>query len=159
MTVVRRLSLDLGKWKYRLGREDAEDLAQVVQLRVTQRLQQLRDPAAFPAWVRQLTHHAMVDLLRQRRSTLSLDEPLPAGESGAELDTLERYERIELRTDLDRALARLPPLYREPIELHVLDGLPQDEVGRLLGRPRSTVASQIERGLRRLRRTLSPAGH
>ena len=154
LALVRRLSLDLGRWKYRLDREDAEDLAQVVQLRVTQRLSQLRDPAAFPAWIRQLTHHAAVDAMRKHRPTLSLDEPLPAADAGAEVDTVERYDQIELRADLDRALARLPQHYREPIELHVLEGIPQDEVGRLLGRPRSTVASQIERGLQRLQRTL-----
>lgn len=153
---VRRLTLELGRWKYRLGYEDAEDLAQVVQLRVTQRLPQLRDHVAFPAWIRQLTHHAAVDAMRQRRPTLSLDEPLPAGETETEPESLECYDQIVLRADLDRALARLPLHYREPIELHVLEGLPQDEVGRLLGRPRSTVASQIERGLRRLQRSLAP---
>lgn len=157
LAIVRRLALDLGRWKYRLGREDAEDLAQVVQLRVAQRLPQLRDPEAFPSWVRQLTRHAAVDALRKLRPTLSLDEPLPTGESSREQDVIDRYDQVMLRADLDRALARLPAHYREPIELHVLEGLPQDEVGRLLGRPRSTVASQIERGLRRLQRTLSPA--
>ena len=155
---VRRLALDLGRWKYRLGNEDAEDLAQVVQLRVSQRLPQLRDAGAFPSWVRRLTHHAAVDAMRQRRPALSLDEPLPPGESTSELVTLEAYDQIVLRADLDQALARLPLHYREPIELHLLEGLPQDEVGRLLGRPRSTVASQVERGLRRLKRTLSHAG-
>jgi RNA polymerase sigma-70 factor (ECF subfamily) len=157
LAAARQLTLSLGHWKYRLGREDAEDLAQVVQLRVAQRLPQLRDPAAFPAWVRQLTHRAAVDVMRQRRPTLSLDEPVPTGERGKEPDVVERYDQIVLRADLDRALARLPAHYREPIELHLLEGIPQDEVGRVLGRPRSTVASQIERGLRRLQRTVSPA--
>lgn len=151
---VRRLALDLGRWKYHLGKEDAEDMAQVVQLRVCQRLPQLRNAAAFPSWVRRLTHRAAVDFMRQRRRTLSLDEPLPSGEAGGELTTVEPYEQIVLRADLDRALALLPPIYREPIELHLLEGMPQDEVGRLLGRPRSTVASQVERGLRRLQRSL-----
>jgi RNA polymerase sigma-70 factor (ECF subfamily) len=126
-----------------------------VQLRVAQRLPQLREAGAFHAWVRQLTHHAALDGFRQRRPTLSLDEPLPTGEVGMDLDTVKRYDQIVLRADLEQALARLPTLYREPIELHMLDGIPQDEVGRLLGRPRSTVASQIDRGLRRLQRTLS----
>jgi RNA polymerase sigma-70 factor (ECF subfamily) len=155
--MVRELALELGQWKYRLAREDAEDLAQVVQLRVAQRLYQLRDPAAFRVWVRQMTQRAAVDALRRQRPVLSLDQPLPLGEEGDALQSEEQYERIALRADLDRALARLPGRYREPIELHVLDGIPQDEVGRILGRPRSTVASQIERGLRKLQRSLTPA--
>lgn len=157
LAMVRRLALDLARWKYRFGQEDAEDLAQVVQVRVAQRLPQLRDPAAFPAWVRRLAHHAAMDQLRRHRTCLSLDGPLPATDAAAVIETEEQYEQIALRADLDRALARLPVHYREPIELHLLEGMPQDEVGRLLGRPRSTVASQIERGLRRLQRTLTPA--
>jgi RNA polymerase sigma factor (sigma-70 family) len=61
---------------------------------------------------------------------------------------------VLLRMELGRALSRLPDHYRQPIELYLLQGLPQDEVGRRLGRPRSTVATQIERGLNRLRRSL-----
>ena len=156
LALVRRLALEQGRWKYRLGREDAEDLAQVVQLRVAQRLPQLRNSEAFSVWVLRLTHHAAVDTLRQRRPTLSLDQPLPPGEAASEPACVERYDAIELRADLDRALSRLPIHYREPIEMHMLEGIPQDEVGQILGRPRSTVASQIERGLRRLQRSLSP---
>lgn len=156
LALVRKLALEQGRWKYRLGCEDAEDLAQVVQLRVAQRLPQLRDVQAFPGWVRQLTHHAAIDSLRQRRPTLSLDQPLPPGEASSEPAFVEQYDAIELRADLDQALSRLPIHYREPIEMHMLEGIPQDEVGQILGRPRSTVASQIERGLRRLQRSVSP---
>lgn len=157
LAAVRRWSLDLGRHKYRMMREDAEDLAQIVQLRVAQRLPQLRDLAAFRGWVRRLTHRAAVDTLRQRRPTISLDEPLTGSETLSDIRTLERFDQILLRTDLERALSRLPAHYREPIELHVLEGMPQDQIGALLGRPRNTVASHIERGLRRLRRSLSPA--
>ncbi|MFN3650126.1 MAG: RNA polymerase sigma factor [Armatimonadota bacterium] len=154
---VRRLALELGRWRYRLGQDEAEDMAQVVQLRVTQRLGQLREPEAFPLWVRRLVHHAAVDMMRGRKQgEVSLDDPqAPALEAQVENRTAEDYDRVLLRADLDRALHRLPDLYREPICLHLFDGLQQDEIGRLLGRPRSTVASQIERGLKRLERSLS----
>jgi RNA polymerase sigma factor (sigma-70 family) len=162
---IRRMALDLGRRSYHLGLEDAEDMAQTVQLRVLERLPQLRHAAAFPLWVRRVIHHVALDMLRQRRPWLSLDAPVASDDGGEKAwedflpasDTEEPYDQVLLRMDLDRALARLPELYRKPIELHVLEGLPQDEVGRRLRRPRSTVATQIERGLHRLRRTL-PAG-
>src|SRR5687768_4185260 len=69
---VRRVALELGRWKYRLGAEDAEDVAQVVQIRVSQRLCQLRDAGAFPCWVRRLAHRAALDCLRARKPLLSL---------------------------------------------------------------------------------------
>lgn len=153
---VRRLTLDLGRWKYRLSQEDAEDVAQVVQLRVAERLVQLRDPASFGFWVRRLVQRAAIDCVRQRRPVVSLDaEGSTAHELLAKPEPDTDYEQILLRADLDRALAKLPELYREPIRLNVLEGIPQDEVGRILGRPRSTVASQIERGIHRLQRSLT----
>src|SRR5947208_1076596 len=153
---VRQMAFDLGRRTYHLPLDDAEDVAQVVQIRVSERLGQLREPAAFPLWVRRLAQHAVVDLLRQRRSHLSLESLLePEAETMAMSGLDDPYDRILLRTDLDRALTRLPARYREPIQLHLLRGMPQGEVGRRLGRPRSTVATQIERGLCRLRRSLA----
>jgi RNA polymerase sigma-70 factor (ECF subfamily) len=153
---ARRLSLESGRWHYRLNGDDAEDVAQVVQVRVAQRLAQLRDPVAFPLWVRRLIHHAALDFLRQRRPVVSLED-LPSAADRPAPESASEFDQIDLRTDLTQALARLPELYREPIQLHVLQGLPQDEVSRILHRPRSTVATQIERGLRRLKRSLPPA--
>jgi RNA polymerase sigma-70 factor (ECF subfamily) len=146
---------------YGFGLDDAEDLAQQVQIRVAERLTQLREPQAFPRWVQRLIHHAAVDTHRQRRLLLSTD--LFSGwEVHARLlwhdgapEAADAYDRALLRADLTQALSRLPPHYQEPLRLHLLHGLPQDEVGRILGRPRSTVATQIERGLRRLRRLLA----
>ena len=153
---VRATTLRLGRWKYRLDAEDAEDVAQVVQIRVSERLGQLRSPDAFPSWVRQLVHHAVVDLIRSRKPSVALDDLSPAiAETLSAPREEEVFDQITLREDLNRALARLPQHYREPIRLHVLQGIPQDEVGRILDRPRSTVASQIERGLKRLSRSLA----
>jgi RNA polymerase sigma-70 factor, ECF subfamily len=159
---TRRMALDLGRRQYRLSLEDAEDLAQTVQIRVVERLPQLRAPAAFPLWIRRVIHHTALDMLRQRRPMCSLDAP-PASADGSPSDWEEilpapnaedAYEEVLVRMELDQALSRLPDRYRQPIQLHVMEGMPQDEVGRRLGRPRSTVATQIERGLHRLRRSL-----
>jgi RNA polymerase sigma-70 factor, ECF subfamily len=157
LALTRQQTLRLGRLKYRMGLDDAEDLAQTVQMRVTERLCQLRDSQAFPAWVRQLTHRAALDWLRQRRPVLSLDEPMSPTAEEVDPAALPAYDRIVLRVDLEKALSKLPAHFRTPIELHVLEGIPQEEVAQLLGRPRNTVASQIDRGLRRLQQTMSPA--
>jgi RNA polymerase sigma factor (sigma-70 family) len=155
LDAVCRMSMDLARGSYRMGIEDAEDLAQTVQIRVAERLPQLRQPEAFPLWVRRVIHHVALDMLRQRHAQVSLDdENACGGEPAASSEGADPYDLALLRTDLDRALDHLPPLYREPIQLHLLQGMPQDQVGERLGRPRSTVATQIERGLQRLRRSL-----
>jgi RNA polymerase sigma factor (sigma-70 family) len=155
LDAVCRMAMDLARGSYRMGIEDAEDLAQMVQIRVLQRLPQLRQAEAFPLWVRRVIHHVALDMLRQRHPLVSLDDEDGPGEEFAVVsEGADPYDLALLRTDLSRALDRLPPLYREPIQLHLLQGLPQDQVGRRLGRPRSTVATQIERGLQRLRKSL-----
>lgn len=156
LAYVRGLALELGRWRYHLSREDADDLAQLAQIRVADRVKQLRDPAAFPAWLRRLIHCIAIDILRARRPCCSLDDLLsPSNPAIAEPATEDDYSQVELRADLDKALDRLPDRYRLPIRLHLLEGLPQEEVGQILGRPRSTVASQIERGLRRMQQSLA----
>jgi RNA polymerase sigma-70 factor (ECF subfamily) len=156
LEAVRELATGVGMRNYRLGREEAEDMAQVVQVRVSTHLPRLRRPESFPLWVRRMIHHAALDALRQRRTCVPLDALAnPDAELTEPPEKGDPYDALLLRADVNRALSRLPALYREPIRLHVLQGLPQDEVGRRLGRPRSTVATQVERGLTRLRRSLA----
>jgi RNA polymerase sigma factor (sigma-70 family) len=155
LAAARGLALQVAERRYRLPPEDAEDLAQIVQIRVSERLRQLRQPAAFRPWVRRIIDHVALDMLRQRQPLLSLDDPDERVEVlFAHPESDEPYDRVLLRADLERALARLPDHYQEPIRLHLLHGIPQEDIGEILGRPRSTIATQIERGLARLRRSL-----
>src|SRR5207247_8632786 len=104
LEAVRQMAMDLARGSYRMGPEDAEDLAQLVLIRVSTRLPQLRSPEAFPLWVRRVVHHVALDMLRQRRSLLSLDEmPTPAAEMVTESDTADPSALGRRRADLRRA--------------------------------------------------------
>lgn len=152
---VRTLAFRTALFQYRLALEDAEDLAQVVQVRVAERSDQLHCDAAFRSWVRQLVHRSAIDTLRRQKPAVSLDDPELQADGIPE--PRDPYAHVLLSMELSGALASLPERYRQPIQLHVLAGLSQDEVGLVLGRNRSTVATQIERGLTRLRQTLQAA--
>ena len=79
--------------------EDAEDLAQMVQIRVSERLPQLRQTAAFPVWVRRVIHHVALDMLRQRRPLFSLDDLTESThEIAAEPEGTDPYDLALLRT-------------------------------------------------------------
>jgi RNA polymerase sigma-70 factor (ECF subfamily) len=148
----------IARTDFGLHREDVEDVVQMVHVKLYEHLSELRDPQAFASWLRRMTRHTIIDLLRQKRQTVSLDAL--AEESGMEPSSPARPdadgtdEAVATRLDMQRALAALPPLYREPVVYYLLQGKAQDEIGDLLGRPRSTVATQIQRGLARLRRSL-----
>lgn len=148
----------IARTDFGLHREDVEDVVQMVHMKLYERLEGLRDPVAFTSWLRQMTRHTIIDMLRQKRQMVSLDALTE--ETGLELSsaadgrTEETGAAVALRLDVQQALASLPPLYREPVVYYLLQGRAQDEIGDLLGRPRSTVATQIQRGLKRLRDSL-----
>jgi DNA-directed RNA polymerase specialized sigma24 family protein len=71
--------------------------------------------------------------------------------SGSARDYDDRLTRL----DVDHRLGTLPARYEQPLWLHFIEGMSQDEGEQALERSRSTVATQIERGLKRLRPTLS----
>lgn len=66
-------------------------------------------------------------------------------------------EAREVQDAVARALADLPPTYREVLVAHLAEGKPPHEIARDLGRPQGTVRAQLHRGLRIIRRSL-PAG-
>ena len=142
---------------FALCAEDADDIQQLVAMKLFENLAQLRDRAAFKQWLRCLVRRVILDYLRYRKEPASLDYLQETfGLEPFEALTDDRWvEHSTLRVEVHRALTELPERYRGPLLLHVLQGEPQDEVSRILGRPRSTVASQISRGLRRLRRSLA----
>jgi RNA polymerase sigma-70 factor, ECF subfamily len=147
---VRPLVLQVALQDLRLSSEDSEDIFQLVSLKLYGSWEGLQSPAAMPAWVRTVTRRTALDHLRARKQTLSLDslEREPA-DAGAWVD------RVEARADLERALQAVSEQYHEPLFLFYVLGYSQDEIGRRLNRPRSTVASQISRGLAQLRQALA----
>jgi RNA polymerase sigma-70 factor (ECF subfamily) len=72
-------------------------------------------------------------------------------------DPTRGIESVELSAGVQRALAELPPLYRDVLELHLLAGKTPQEIALALGRAPGTVRVQLHRGLDLLRRAL-PAG-
>ncbi|MEO8468939.1 MAG: RNA polymerase sigma factor [Chloroflexota bacterium] len=65
-------------------------------------------------------------------------------------------ERREQRRELAVALLRLPGPIREAVVLRYVDGLSVSETASALSRPEGTIKAQVHRGLRLLRRNLTP---
>ncbi|MBL8861692.1 MAG: sigma-70 family RNA polymerase sigma factor [Planctomycetes bacterium] len=94
-------------------------------------------------------------LMNRRRATRYEESSEHVSASAArEPDPAEAHE---VQAAVARAVAELPPTYREVLEAHLAEGKPPHEIARELGRPQGTVRAQIHRGLRLVRRSL-PAG-
>jgi RNA polymerase sigma-70 factor (ECF subfamily) len=124
----------------------AEDCAQETILGAWRRRDQLRDPAALPAWLRRSLVNRVVDRSRRHHDELDIETVESDWRDDSYTVMPERVlERAELRDELEDGLARLPVKYRLPVVLH-----------DALGWTGAEVASAMEIGLpaakQRLRR-------
>jgi RNA polymerase sigma-70 factor (ECF subfamily) len=131
--------------------DEAEDLTQDVFLRVYQSLDRYRSSAgAFRTWLMTVARNHAIDHYRRRREERQRRddgvegemELLPSSDEGPVM-ALERQERVQL---VQRGLRTLPEELREPIILCDLQGLPYDEVAKVLELPLGTVKSRLNRG-------------
>jgi RNA polymerase sigma factor CnrH len=90
-----------------------------------------------------------------RRRSQQLDRERLGGERSE--DPVQRAAELELVTEIEGALARLPEPYQPVVRLHVLHGLDAGAIAASLQRPGGTVRTQLLRGLARLRELL-PVG-
>jgi RNA polymerase sigma factor (sigma-70 family) len=128
---------------FRLQGPDAEDAFQEVFLRIYDRLDSLRDPAALRPWIAQLTRRICLD----RLASLKRDEP-------AELEPvqLERtLEELDEAFAVREALAELSPECREVLDRFFCRDESYRTIGDALGIPSGTIASRISRCLAKLR--------
>ena len=131
-------------WRLLGTREDARDAAQEAFLRVFRHLHKYDARYDFNGWLYRIVVNVCRDLQRQRgrHGGLSLDESAVAqlaSDDDSEADALAGQERAWLQ----RALAELSEKERAAIVLRDLEGLPTEEVARLLGSSATTVRSQI----------------
>ena len=134
--LVRRLALVVGDVT------EAEDLAQQVMLRATERWP-LPPGSNVQGWLAVVGVRLAIDERRRRRRWGFL----PIRET-------DQQWAMAIDPDLWRAMASLDRRTRAALVLTVLDGYTQDEVAEMLGVPRGTVASWLSRGKAHLRSVL-----
>jgi RNA polymerase sigma factor (sigma-70 family) len=144
--------------RYRLSRSDAEDISQVVWLRLVEHLSALREPAALPGWIATTTQRECLRTLRATR----LDEPLDqlVGDRGvADEQTVAVEEEVlihEQYAAARAALAQMPPQCQMLLTMLLRDPpVPYGEISQALDMPVGSIGPSRGRCLDRLRR--SPA--
>jgi RNA polymerase sigma-70 factor (ECF subfamily) len=141
-------------------REDREDVAQEVFIRVLRYLEGFRRGQPFSAWIYRVTVNAAHDWAGRAGRHGGMDL---AGDEAA----LERLEdpaedpataalNADLRRRLGRAMDGLSARERAVFTLRELEGLESREVARVLGISQITVRRHLGRALRHLRAELDP---
>ena len=129
---------------------EAEDLTQETFLRAYARRDSLRDPDAVRGWLYRIATHVCLDRLRQRRTSVPLDEA-----SLSDLPTaLEIAERAETSACVQRCLDFLSDSYRAVLLLHEGEGLTAPEIAELLQVSPGSVKIRLHRARRLLERVM-----
>lgn len=150
-------------------RQDAEDAAQEAFLRAYRALHTFHPSRPFAPWIKRITVNVCLNRLeaeRVRPQVTAVDLARP-GEPAVELDkwapAAATPEQVlvqkERSTRLRAAILALPPRYRAVIEYRHFQEMSYDEIAVEMGRPLSSVKSDLYRARRLLAERLMAGPH
>jgi len=141
--------------RYQLGRADAEDVGQIVWLRLVDQLNKIRDPAALPGWLATTTRRECGRVMRVAHGpnaavcTLHAENLADEQADTAEQELLAAERHAALR----EAVTRLPPDDQQLIALLIADPpVPYAEISARLGIPVGSIGPNRSRCLDKLHR-------
>src|SRR5215470_3067220 len=137
--------------RYFRNREDVEDIAQDVFLKVFARIDQVRPDQNFPGWLARVTVNSCYDELRKtrrRKEAMETYGPEAAAEQTVaprEPDSLGRARA---------ALQRLDPKLRIPLVLKEVDDMSVEEIAKTMGLTQTNVKVRLFRARKKLQSML-----
>ena len=159
--LIERHASTIVNLAYRMvgNRAEAEDLAQETFLTAFKALSTFREDSKFSTWLYRIGVNKCKDWLRAKRpgkgpADLDADEALDR--HVAETRTPERLlSQQQVAQELDQAIARLPPLYREAFVLKHVEGFSYEEMQAVLGVSTDTLKMRVYKGRVQLSRELA----
>jgi RNA polymerase sigma-70 factor, ECF subfamily len=127
----------------RVASADANDLVQEVFLQAWRRLESLREPAAFAAWILTVARRRAADYYRRGVETEELPEDILSEDS----------PHAEAEAAL-KAIRSLPEAYRETLILRLVEGMTGPEIAARTNLTPASVRVNLHRGMKLLREKL-----
>jgi RNA polymerase sigma-70 factor (ECF subfamily) len=142
------------------NREAADDAAQEVFLKAYIALPKFHLKSEFGTWLYRIAVNHIKDVLRKRgrAKEVSIEDvrEIPAADGNA-VEKAEVERETETRRSLvQKSVQALPDKYRVILTLRDIQGLPYDEISKILRLSPGTVDSRLHRARRVLRRRLAP---
>lgn len=146
------------------NQQDAEDLVQEVFLKGFKVLKRFQGKSSFYTWIYRIAVNRTINFVKQRknRSAWSLNdldasiENDPAYVELSSRDTPFRDASIsELQEKLNAALQKLSEKHRAVVVLHDIQGVPHEEIGKMMGCSSGTVRSRLFYARQQLQAELS----
>lgn len=142
--------------------ETARDILQQAFLKILEQSDHYEPRAQFSTFLYQVTRNLCINELKRsaHRKSVSLDQELygdadqvtflrdavPDGGEGPD----DILVRDEVKSAIRRAVAALPPIYREVVVLRIFEELPYRDISEITGAGENTVKSRMRYALERL---------
>jgi RNA polymerase sigma-70 factor (ECF subfamily) len=162
--LVERYATIIVNLAYRMvgDRTEAEDLAQETFVAAFKSLPTFRAESKFSTWLYRIAANKCKDWLRAKRPgqgiqdvDVDVDEMLDGGVAAEERTPERLLSQQQVAEQLDRAIQRLPPLYREAFVLKHVDGLSYEEMQEIVGVNVDTLKMRVYKGRLQLSRELA----
>jgi len=159
--ILRRYKNPLFRFAQRLCRnkEEAEDIAQEVFLRVHQFRLRYIPSGKFSTWIFSIAHNLFLENFRKQkwlvlwpRKANDLDEPVEF--ASPTLSAAEECERQDLAEKVKRCIQGLPFLQKEALILREYEQMSYEEIAVVLNKSQGTVKTLIHRALENLQNRL-----
>jgi RNA polymerase sigma-70 factor, ECF subfamily len=132
-------------------KSDATELMQDVFIKAWRRLETFRGESSFASWIHRLAVNTM---LENARSDRRREARVLSMEDTSLLPGAARSSGIDLRMDMEQAVASLPKGARLAFVLHDIEGYQHQEIADQLKVSVGTVKAQLHRARRLLRERL-----
>lgn len=139
------------------NRHMAEDSAQDAFITAWIKLNMLREPCKYGAWVCRIAKNCAKNTVMRFQSFISLDDPdkpLTDIANEKQFDPVDTLELSEEKSLLHESIEKLPEKVRRIINLHYFEDLSVAEIAEKTGISQGTVKWQLHDGRKRIRKEL-----
>jgi RNA polymerase sigma-70 factor (ECF subfamily) len=138
-----------------VGAAEAEDLTQLVMLKVSAGLQGFRGDSSVSTWIYRIATNAALDRLRRKADPPLSGTQAESGDSDIPTPSVENTAiRGEMNACIREFVERLPESYKTVIALSELEGFSNAEIASILDISLDTVKIRLHRARDKLRREL-----
>lgn len=127
--------------QYASSEEDAQDILQEGFIKVFAKLDQVKNPAALPGWIRRVMINTALERYRSQVVLQRVDEVREEPQEDSGNDALDRMGCEELVA----LIQTLTPRYRMVFNLYAIEGYSHQEIGEELGISIGTSKSNLSR--------------
>ena len=127
--------------QYASDEDDARDILQDGFVKVFQKMDQVKNPKAFPGWIRRVIINTALEKYRSKVVLQRVDENQRLGEEEVSEDVLAQLN-AEM---LVKMIQKLSPRYRMVFNLYAIEGYSHKEIGEKLEISEGTSKSNLSR--------------